>query len=87
MDCFQLVCVSWHLYLLKISNKDIELSHTLIEDVYDNYLDYLAAAEDTCSFNNGSNTFNEYFVETVRANLGNTCRIPAYRAVLTWNYS
>ena len=75
------ICFTATLVVEDHTAKILGYLHTLIEDVYDNYLDYLAAAEDTCSFNDGSNTFNEYFVETVRANWPNTWESPAYRAV------
>ena len=55
---------------------------TQLQATADKYEEYKIAAEDTCSFNEGTGFFNQYFIDAVSSNWPDTASAPYFKAVV-----
>ena len=58
----------------------LEYLYNIAVEVRDEFAQYKAAASDVCSFNEGTDSFNEYFVTTTKTNWPNQWSSPFFRA-------
>ncbi|HAI44796.1 MAG TPA: hypothetical protein DCM40_45270, partial [Maribacter sp.] len=58
----------------------LEYLYNKITEVNEEFLQYQAAASDVCSYNEGTDSFNEFFVTTTKTNWPNQWSSPFFRA-------
>ena len=58
----------------------LQYLYDIISEVYSDFGKYAAAAADTCSYNDETDTFNDFFVTTTKTNWPNQWTSPYFRA-------